>query len=275
MIGTGIGFLDELFGFYQADRIGLIEYSRAVAQTRANQMEISKGKYYVARSGRIFGPIDDEPKALIAGSVWVWRLLDPGEGWFHWTLSGKWFQDPTKESPNDLIREATLAEQTRERLKTDEAAGWVDRAKEAEEEYPDHMGNAYVKVEKASPRSGMTKHHLLDLAKEATADRGLNYGKPEDNFARIAAHWTAYIRNTGLLTAREVETFEFTGTDVAIMCALLKIARLEHQPSHQDSWIDLAGYAACGAEIALARTGTMDEADRAGRDGDYLGKGKP
>jgi hypothetical protein len=40
-------------------------------------------------------------------------------------------------------------------------------------------------------------------------------------------------------------------TSVAIMCADLKLARFEHQPDHADSWVDLAGYAACGAEIAV------------------------
>jgi hypothetical protein len=39
--------------------------------------------------------------------------------------------------------------------------------------------------------------------------------------------------------------------DVAAMLALLKIARLQQSPNHRDSWVDLAGYAACGAECGL------------------------
>ena len=39
-------------------------------------------------------------------------------------------------------------------------------------------------------------------------------------------------------------------SDVAIIMALVKIARLAASPGHEDSWIDLAGYAALGAEIA-------------------------
>jgi len=93
-----------------------------------------------------------------------------------------------------------------------------------------------------------SKHDLLDDAKAATTDRGLNYGKPEANFARIAAHWTVFLQNSGIL---HVGGANLCASDVAIMCALLKIARLEHLPNHRDSWIDLAGYAACGAEIAL------------------------
>ena len=36
--------------------------------------------------------------------------------------------------------------------------------------------------------------------------------------------------------------------DVAVMMALLKIARIAAGGGKADSWIDLAGYAACGAE---------------------------
>lgn len=32
-----------------------------------------------------------------------------------------------------------------------------------------------------------------------------------------------------------------------------KIARLENDPHHHDSWVALAGYAACGAEIELSK----------------------
>ena len=34
------------------------------------------------------------------------------------------------------------------------------------------------------------------------------------------------------------------------MMALLKIARLMSNPEHADSWIDGAGYLACGGEVA-------------------------
>lgn len=80
---------------------------------------------------------------------------------------------------------------------------------------------------------------------QAVADRGLNYGNPENNFARIAERWNAHLLNTwGLFDIPKL-----TSTDVAIMCADIKLARLENQPAHLDSWADLAGYAACGANI--------------------------
>lgn len=96
------------------------------------------------------------------------------------------------------------------------------------------------------PPAAITKQVLLDLTKAAVGDRGLNYGRPEDNFERIARRWRAHIKNRfGIEVALDA-------TSVALMCADLKIARLENTPGHQDSWVDLAGYAACGAEIALA-----------------------
>ena len=64
-----------------------------------------------------------------------------------------------------------------------------------------------------------------------------DYGSPEDNFAVIAALWTAY-------TGKDI-----TPKDVAMMMALLKIARAKAS-SKPDTYIDLAGYAACGAEIS-------------------------
>lgn len=98
----------------------------------------------------------------------------------------------------------------------------------------------------------VTKQSILDAASAAVADRGLNYGTPEDNFGRIARLWTAHLVNT---YANEyggdttISTPTLTAHDVAIMMALMKIARLENTPTHNDSWVDLAGYAACGGSL--------------------------
>ena len=89
----------------------------------------------------------------------------------------------------------------------------------------------------------ITKQDLLEKAKAAVGDRGLNYGKPEDNFNRIAARWNAHVLNRWGIHVG------FDAVDVAIMCADLKLARLENDPKHLDSWVDLAGYAACGANL--------------------------
>lgn len=82
----------------------------------------------------------------------------------------------------------------------------------------------------------MNRLDTLKAAAECVCgSREEDYGSPEDNFAVIAALWTAY---TGT---------DITPKDVAMMMALLKIARAK-AGSKPDTYVDLAGYAACGAE---------------------------
>ena len=81
------------------------------------------------------------------------------------------------------------------------------------------------------------------MAKEAiNGPREESYGDALISFDRTA----------GLMSAagfrRDGE--KILPSDVAIIMALVKIARLAASPGHEDSWIDLAGYAALGAEIA-------------------------
>lgn len=95
-------------------------------------------------------------------------------------------------------------------------------------------------------RPANVRQAVLDAANKAVnGERQLNYGKPESNFERIALLWDAHCRNSGIIDKRR-----FNAHDVAIMLALVKMARLANQPTHLDSWIDIAGYAACGAEVA-------------------------
>ena len=90
---------------------------------------------------------------------------------------------------------------------------------------------------------------LLDRAKNiVTGARRASYGKPEDNFACIAALWQTYLdRRT---SAGKLGVFEITPADVAVMMVLMKTARLAETPGHEDSWQDIAGYAACGWRCA-------------------------
>lgn len=79
-------------------------------------------------------------------------------------------------------------------------------------------------------------------------ERQKAYGPPAKNFANIAKLWT------GWLTSRygELASIDLDGTDVAVMNNLQKIARLAETPDHEDSWIDVAGYAACGLQVQKA-----------------------
>ncbi len=84
----------------------------------------------------------------------------------------------------------------------------------------------------------MTRRECLETAEHmVNGDREHDYGTPEDNFKTIAGLWSAYIGK------------EISSIDVAMMMALMKIARIK-AGTKPDSFVDLAGYAACGAEIA-------------------------
>lgn len=63
----------------------------------------------------------------------------------------------------------------------------------------------------------------------------------------IAALWEPVIRETCVSPGADVSVLPET---VALLMALLKAARAAQNPAHQDSWVDLAGHAACGGEIA-------------------------
>ncbi len=84
----------------------------------------------------------------------------------------------------------------------------------------------------------MSREEVLEAAKVCVCGkREQDYGSPENNFATIAALWEAY---TG---------HKYTPVDVAMMMALLKIARIKSGGGTGDSFVDLAGYAACGGEL--------------------------
>ena len=83
----------------------------------------------------------------------------------------------------------------------------------------------------------MTRKETLTLAEKAVCgDRQQSYGSPEDNFKLIANLW-------GLYTGHAIDA-----QDVAVMMILLKIARVATGVNKDDNWVDIAGYAACGAE---------------------------
>ena len=83
---------------------------------------------------------------------------------------------------------------------------------------------------------------LEEAMKIVCKDRDGQYGTPEDNFSMIANLWSAYL-DKGINTV-----------DVAMMMSLLKIARIKGSGYRStDSFVDLAGYAACGLGCIEAR----------------------
>jgi Domain of unknown function (DUF6378) len=88
---------------------------------------------------------------------------------------------------------------------------------------------------------------LEEAATVVTKDRNAAYEEPENSFRNIARLWNAY-----LAAKRDPE---ITPVDVAQMMILLKVARLTNNPSHYDSALDIAGYAACLADVASSGSG--------------------
>ena len=70
------------------------------------------------------------------------------------------------------------------------------------------------------------------------AERSTQYGDVAGNMAAIAARWSATLGH------------EISPSQVLLCLLDLKLARLAHDPSHEDSVVDICGYAALLAEIA-------------------------
>jgi len=96
----------------------------------------------------------------------------------------------------------------------------------------------------------MNKNQLLDACKVALNSRGQHYGKVLENHNRIAKIWSIIL---GL---------DITEEQVALMMVGLKVARLIETPDHQDSILDIAGYAAVMSECVeekKTKTKTTDK----------------
>ena len=69
------------------------------------------------------------------------------------------------------------------------------------------------------------------------ADRSTQYGDASSNMAAIAQRWSATL-------GREV-----TAAQVVLCLLDLKLARLAYDPAHEDSAVDICGYAALLREL--------------------------
>ena len=72
---------------------------------------------------------------------------------------------------------------------------------------------------------------IADKAKQIVlGDREKTYGHPAKNLDRIAKLWSAYLDK------------ELTAYDVCNLMVLLKTARLQNPPGHEDTLVDIIGY---------------------------------
>jgi hypothetical protein len=84
---------------------------------------------------------------------------------------------------------------------------------------------------------------VLDEAKRITAtDRNSSYGEPEDNFQRIADFWNVFLQD------KLKDGAKITAGDTAALVIMVKLAREMNAPK-EDNKVDIAGYAACWAEV--------------------------
>ena len=172
-------------------------------------IQIEEGKYYRTRDGRKVGPVQF---TRIDGKVLPLWATAPGFSDAHWYTQyndAHWAGDYANASAFNPTVDDLMEE-------------WVDEPEAA-----------------LTPNIGA---YIADTAKSIVsgARRGA-YGSPERNFERIARYWTAYFQNTG----RDVTV---TAYDVSPMMRFVKEARLNENPKHSDSFVDLVGYALTGAE---------------------------
>ena len=83
----------------------------------------------------------------------------------------------------------------------------------------------------------MTGEQTLDHVAGIIAERDAAYGDAATSMATVAARWS-------ITLGRPV-----TPAQVVLCLIDLKLARLQHNPKHQDSLCDLAGYAAVLQEV--------------------------
>lgn len=95
-----------------------------------------------------------------------------------------------------------------------------------------------TKVKENTPVVTYREEMLAEANSIVVGTRSVQYGGPEENFRRIATIWGVIMGIT------------FSEEDVAMMMAGLKLARHASRSGFQpDTWVDIAGYAACGYEV--------------------------
>ncbi len=94
------------------------------------------------------------------------------------------------------------------------------------------------------------REQVIEATQRAVmADRNTDYAPPEENFQRIADLWNLYLEGRG----------EVTPYDTAIMMVLVKVARIQASPHLMDHLVDIAGYAACAADVIPGAPGAAPE----------------
>ena len=96
----------------------------------------------------------------------------------------------------------------------------------------------------------MRAHEICEKAAGLVAgDRNEQHGDKETNFRATADLWNTFL---GSRLSTPIEPHE-----VALMMVLLKVSRVMAGKHNPDNYVDMAGYAGCGGELAiLPRSGS-------------------
>ena len=110
-------------------------------------------------------------------------------------------------------------------------------------EYSDYMD---TENDMKETKEVSTRRKCLEKAIEVVCkDRNDSYGNPENNFGVMADFVTDYLHARSLLPKEK----SLTDEDVAIISILFKVARRASGRYKEDTYVDIAGYAACAMEV--------------------------
>lgn len=132
-----------------------------------------------------------------------------------------------------------------------DASGRVDEeaAKEWKEQLAREISERFPTDEETTVNWVSDRALLLREAEAViTGDRNNQYGPPTQDFRRTAEMATA----AGFaVIGPEDEVLDIQPHHVAIFIDLVKTSRIMWDPTNRDSWLDKAGYAACGYECVV------------------------
>lgn len=110
-------------------------------------------------------------------------------------------------------------------------------------------GGIKTPATRSESHSKTQRERLLDEAREIiTQGRNRAYGEPEDNSSRIAEFWNAFLR-----TRKDADPTRLAPYEVFVLMTLMKIARIQYDPSNYDSYLDAAAYMAVAWDSYHAR----------------------
>lgn len=97
----------------------------------------------------------------------------------------------------------------------------------------------------------MTRGMVLEKAMQViNGDRQDQYGNPEDSFQVISDFWAVYLKHNRIVSQSPASLGLISKKDVALMMALMKIAREMYGAGKEDNMIDAAGYIGLAADMS-------------------------